>query len=166
MDFNHIIDQIATNCDLYPVPKEWRVVPIGKNVEGRLWVAVDAPMNEEMKDNLRFLSGLHVRELVVDSDSWERMKAFYLSRLGAKNPGTGLKGEIECEWKFKCPLDWTKLSPTNDPWVRHCSRCSRNVVMCGSPDQVSAAKRAGACVAIVIHNKDDELECTLGLMEE
>lgn len=151
MDTAEIIDLIAENALKYSiVPSDWRVVPIGMNEDGRLMIVVDALVSDEIRDNLRFMFSAHVRELTVTPDLFDRLNAFFRSRFGAGGNGSGYHGEIDCDvtWKFKCPQDWAKMTPTAEDWVRRCGACRRNVVMCGNEQQIQAAKRVGACVAI------------------
>lgn len=168
MDLKHIIDQIAAHPPEFPFPDEWRAVPAGRDQDGRMLVVVDVPLRDEMKDDLRFMSGAPVRELVTDTDTFERLRAFSRSRLGPRGNGSGYHGEIDCDitWRFKCPKDWAKLAPTGDLWTRHCATCSRNVVMCGSQDQIDAARRVGACVAITKFNENERVEYLLGDLAE
>jgi hypothetical protein len=54
---------------------------------------------------------------------------------------------IHCEFVYSCSLDWERLSPTQDPMVRHCAQCSKEVTLCLDDEQIDAAWEQGRCIA-------------------
>jgi hypothetical protein len=56
-----------------------------------------------------------------------------------------------CTWKFEfqCPRQWAQLVTTDDPLVRTCGACLKDVYLCRTPDEVPDHARLGHCVAIV-----------------
>jgi len=58
------------------------------------------------------------------------------------------KVEYCVEFEYSCPQRWDTLSPTDDPAVRHCPECRRNVYYCRSGRDALRHADAGECVAI------------------
>ena len=52
------------------------------------------------------------------------------------------------EFAFQCPERWTKLKKTDDPSVRFCGVCSRNVHLCSTMEEVHHHASKGDCIAI------------------
>jgi uncharacterized protein (TIGR02996 family) len=50
-------------------------------------------------------------------------------------------------FRFKCPKRWTALAPTEQPNVRRCGACERDVHFCGTLEELRARAQAGDCVA-------------------
>jgi hypothetical protein len=46
-----------------------------------------------------------------------------------------------------CPQDWNELAPTDEPDVRHCASCQRNVFFCASDRETLEHAGRGECVA-------------------
>ena len=57
---------------------------------------------------------------------------------------------INCEFKYECPLDWFKLATTDDPSIRHCSACNKDVTFCQNSGEMLALLQVNpdACVAL------------------
>ena len=54
-----------------------------------------------------------------------------------------------CVFAFKCKTDWDYLPDTEDPKIRFCNECTREVHLCKTDkDLVNAVKR-NHCVAIL-----------------
>ena len=49
---------------------------------------------------------------------------------------------------FECPQAWDALVPTDDPAMRHCGACDRQVRLCPTPGEFVEAAEQGHCVAI------------------
>jgi uncharacterized protein (TIGR02996 family) len=47
-----------------------------------------------------------------------------------------------------CPLRWEKLTPTDDPLVRHCENCLQQVYFCSSVKIARKHAKLGHCVAV------------------
>jgi uncharacterized protein (TIGR02996 family) len=58
-----------------------------------------------------------------------------------------------CEFRFfyQCPLQWDKLTPTDDARVRFCSGCQQNVYYCDSIDEARSHASQERCVAVAVH---------------
>ena len=69
---------------------------------------------------------------------------------------------LNCTWKFKvqCPKMWSGLRETNDPNVRLCESCLREVHLCENDQQVQQHAAAGHCVALQM--LPDDSTCILG----
>jgi uncharacterized protein (TIGR02996 family) len=76
---------------------------------------------------------LELRKLVGD-DWWQQLD--------------WAKVEYCVEFEYACPQRWDTLSPTDDPAVRHCADCKRNVHYCRSSREAHWLADAGECVAI------------------
>lgn len=57
---------------------------------------------------------------------------------------------LDCDWKFRfqCPKQWEQLASGDNPDVRHCDTCQRNVYLCKSFADVGKHSSEGHCVAI------------------
>jgi uncharacterized protein (TIGR02996 family) len=51
---------------------------------------------------------------------------------------------------FKCPKQWEKLQGTDDPLVRHCDACKKNVYYCHDIREAYGHARQGDCVAVAL----------------
>jgi hypothetical protein len=49
-------------------------------------------------------------------------------------------------------MSWSALSPTAEPTVRFCEKCSEAVYFCNSESEFKANAEKGRCVAIVLEN--------------
>jgi hypothetical protein len=60
-----------------------------------------------------------------------------------------------CGWtvKFQCPRTWDDLQATDDPYVRLCGTCVRQVFRCDSDTEVRNHAKQGHCVAVFISNE-------------
>jgi hypothetical protein len=69
-------------------------------------------------------------------------------------PNAGLLPEQpmirNCRFAFRCHQDWNSLESTEDPRVRYCHECSRDVLLCQRDAELRAALHADACVAVDI----------------
>src|ERR1051326_2571743 len=61
---------------------------------------------------------------------------------------------IECRrlFRFLCPKVWQDLEATNDPMIRFCSSCRRNVYFCRSREDMN--KHQGECMALAYKTKE------------
>jgi hypothetical protein len=50
-------------------------------------------------------------------------------------------------FQFVCPKRWEELTVGDDPAVRHCSQCDRQVYFCATDDETVAHAMAGHCIA-------------------
>lgn len=51
------------------------------------------------------------------------------------------------EFRFKCPMKWSALARTDDPAVRHCAACDRDVHFCASVGEIRQHAAERHCVA-------------------
>jgi uncharacterized protein (TIGR02996 family) len=56
--------------------------------------------------------------------------------------------ECALTFRFPCPLRWERLRMTDDPLIRSCDVCQKNVYFCASADEAIAHGKAGQCVAL------------------
>jgi uncharacterized protein (TIGR02996 family) len=52
------------------------------------------------------------------------------------------------KFAFKCPKRWDRLTATDDPAVRYCKSCRRNVYYCATVAEARSRARRGHCVAV------------------
>ena len=63
------------------------------------------------------------------------------------------EAHIACAFSFQCPQTWDRLTPTNQPTVRHCTTCDRDVQLALTEEDFRRYHEQGACVAVpVIHS--------------
>jgi hypothetical protein len=53
-----------------------------------------------------------------------------------------------CHLSLVCEKQWTELTPTADPRVRHCSGCERTVHEVATPEEFAAARAHWQCVRL------------------
>jgi uncharacterized protein (TIGR02996 family) len=51
-------------------------------------------------------------------------------------------------FRFQCPQRWDQLQATDDPLVRRCDECEKNVHYCGTIEEAQKHAQAGRCVAV------------------
>lgn len=81
-----------------------------------------------------------------------------MARQQTKDPETGFITEtvfiplfdgrfLNCEMAYDCPEVWRDLHQTDNPTVRLCPKCNRNVTFCTNQEQLDDLATRGACVA-------------------
>ncbi len=68
-------------------------------------------------------------------------------------------GEIDhCHWQFKfqCPQRWDILTPTEDPSIKMCEVCLKQVYLCETDEDVVRHAKQDRCVAVLL---EEENEC-------
>lgn len=66
------------------------------------------------------------------------------------NCGNALKVKdkiINCEFEFKCPLQWESLQKSEDDKIRFCNSCEKNVYFAYSQNELDKLASEGKCVA-------------------
>ena len=55
-----------------------------------------------------------------------------------------------CEYtvEYECPLEWKNLKKTDDPQVRFCGECSKNVYRCKTEQDMDEHIQLNHCIAI------------------
>jgi hypothetical protein len=54
---------------------------------------------------------------------------------------------LNCTVEFECPKTWADLARTEQPNVRHCGTCEKDVTHCTTQEQLDELAKQGACVA-------------------
>lgn len=54
---------------------------------------------------------------------------------------------VNCNFEYKCPLEWDNLLRTGDSEIRFCKKCEKNVHFAHSQIELDNLSRAGNCVA-------------------
>jgi hypothetical protein len=57
---------------------------------------------------------------------------------------------------FRCPKTWSSLEGTDDPGVRFCATCKKNVYYCDTLELLEEHRAAGHC--IVVEDRTAETE--------
>jgi hypothetical protein len=55
-----------------------------------------------------------------------------------------------CEFAFKCPMQWDELTETDIENKKFCDRCNKPVIFCETPEQLETAAKNRDCVAVQI----------------
>jgi len=65
-------------------------------------------------------------------------------------PNIGKAEVIHCSFEYECPLDWFKLATSDDPSIRHCGTCSKEVYFCRDVNQLLLLRQyiPDACAAM------------------
>lgn len=74
------------------------------------------------------------------------------------NCGSVLKAKdkiINCEFEYKCPLQWSGLQKSENEDIRFCSSCEKNVYFAHSQSELDDLATAGKCVAFNQPNNND-----------
>jgi hypothetical protein len=53
-----------------------------------------------------------------------------------------------CHFKYRCHMEWSDLDTTADDAIRHCAICKKNVHLCRTAAELSAAIIGNLCVAL------------------
>ena len=55
-----------------------------------------------------------------------------------------------CEYtvEYECPLEWKNLKKTDDPQVRFCGECSKNVYRCKTEQDMDEHIKLSHCIAV------------------
>ena len=54
-----------------------------------------------------------------------------------------------CELSYYCAQDWNALTETNDPEMRFCKECKKNVRVCRNYEEFDQLAKVGHCVAFL-----------------
>lgn len=54
---------------------------------------------------------------------------------------------INCDFTYKCPTDWDKLSETKNNNIKYCPECDKSVTLCRNQKEVDEASEKGICIA-------------------
>jgi len=55
-----------------------------------------------------------------------------------------------CEFVFKCPMQWEELTETDIENKKFCESCNKPVIFCETPEELEAAAKNRDCVAVQI----------------
>jgi hypothetical protein len=68
-----------------------------------------------------------------------------------------------CEFSYKCPLEWVYLTQTDDDMVRYCTSCEKNVHFVTTQAELNEMASLGKCVAFNGEStKSDEPRILMG----
>jgi hypothetical protein len=83
------------------------------------------------------------------------MKCEYIamSSENAQDPCWNEAARIRCQFTFKCPQIWDRLTLTGKEGIRHCSACDRDVYLVVSEEDLQRHAEARHCVAVKIERK-------------
>ena len=70
-----------------------------------------------------------------------------------------------CRFKFKCGAAWEHLDATENPGVRHCGGCERDVHLCETDEELAQAILENHCVAIPREGTESIPNMAVGMME-
>ena len=57
-----------------------------------------------------------------------------------------------CEFDYECPLNWEDLDKLDDPDLRYCQTCLKNVRRVATSSELDQAASQGECVALAIYD--------------
>lgn len=63
-----------------------------------------------------------------------------------------------CDFSFRCPLDWDELEDTADPDRRFCQTCQQQVRYITSDSELETARFKGYCVAMKLVGSQQQLQ--------
>lgn len=73
------------------------------------------------------------------------------------------KVKIEnCERAISCDANWNEMQLTNDPSIRSCQQCQKDVYLCKTDKELEVAVKLKRCAAINKSNNSSE-SLTVGL---
>jgi hypothetical protein len=104
-------------------------------------------------DVLSFQPNKDSRDIFIDDNSTIKLTKISSNTLFSEvvdqkeKSELALQDEIRCAFKFKCPLTWNELAPTEDRAVRFCSHCESNVHWVDNEAQLLKFVQEGNCVA-------------------
>jgi hypothetical protein len=58
------------------------------------------------------------------------------------------RARIACQFAFRCPQTWQRLTPTENVGIRHCSECGRDVHLALTEEDIRRYGEEGHCVAL------------------
>ncbi|WP_415897890.1 hypothetical protein ACMXYX_05810 [Neptuniibacter sp. QD72_48] len=61
----------------------------------------------------------------------------------------------DCKINYKCPKAWDDLDKTEDPFVRHCDQCEKDVHFCADVESLKEATIEDLCVAVPTDDFED-----------
>jgi hypothetical protein len=53
-----------------------------------------------------------------------------------------------CHFRYRCHMEWSDLTRTQEDGIRHCSVCDKNVYLCKTEAELFVAIIENRCVAI------------------
>ena len=57
-----------------------------------------------------------------------------------------------CEFRFKCPMDWDDLTETNIESKKFCEKCNKPVIFCETTEEFETAASNRDCVCVQIES--------------
>lgn len=65
---------------------------------------------------------------------------------------------ISCQFTFTCPKSWERLVPTNNPGIRHCPQCDRDVHLALTESHFRTHAEERHCVAVRVLKPEGDKE--------
>jgi hypothetical protein len=72
------------------------------------------------------------------------------------------EARIACQFAFRCPQTWDRLTPTGDAGIRHCSECERDVHLALTETDFRRYGDEGQCVAVRVLTTTGRLGYAVG----
>lgn len=70
------------------------------------------------------------------------------------------EARIVCSFSFQCPKQWDQLVPTNQPTIRRCTICHREVHLALTEEDFRRYREPGMCVAVQVVSSDNTTSST------
>jgi hypothetical protein len=64
------------------------------------------------------------------------------------------QSQISCQFAFKCPKTWDRLTITGDPNTRHCGACDSDVHLVLTEAEFNRQAGVGQCVAVRLSHRE------------
>ena len=75
------------------------------------------------------------------------------------------EARIACQFTFRCPQTWDRLTPTENAGIRHCSECERDVHLALTEEDFRQYGEEGKCVAVRVLTTTDRFVHGVGNVE-
>lgn len=75
-------------------------------------------------------------------------------------PTEGISVIRYCPMKYECPKKWETLNETENPDVRHCDTCGKDVTLARTDNQLAELMAARACVSYFYQEDDRVIRLT------
>jgi hypothetical protein len=67
-----------------------------------------------------------------------------------------LNAILNCEFEYKCPLNWDELDSTNSSNIKFCKTCDKAVKLCVEQSEIDFASETGLCIAYPLYTPEME----------
>lgn len=125
------------------VAKRYSVLPVSVTDDEVycIFPGLNGSVDIELVETIRFVANRKIRY-----DAASRVDLDLAIQI---HYGTLLATIQNCEpiFKFKCPEQWSRMRVIDDPYVRFCEICQRNVYLCSTIEESQEIARNSECVA-------------------